>query len=157
MPNWCEGHLRIKGDIEDITRFLKENIVGRSYPMKSPGYELTEVELEDTGYSLTVPKNGWLYFKNSPRLFPVEDVVYLPDSRDDPLVYVMPIKQAWSLDLNWFEEKSVEYNLHMKIDGYDEGAQFAQFIEIKNGIILRNETIEYGDWYWDCPCPLLGG
>ena len=157
MPNWCEGHLRIKGSLEDVTRFLKENIVGFTYSKTNFADGPIEVELEDSGSSLQLPEGGWLYFKDSRRLFPVDDVVYYPDWYEDEPIYIMRIQQAWGLDSDWFQIKSKDYNLHMKIDGYEAGMQFAQFIEVDCGVLLKNETVEYDEWYWDCPCPLLGG
>ena len=61
----------------------------------------------------------------------------------------LPFKQAWAIRANDLLNVCKEFNVDMKIQGFEMGQQFSQIVEIVDGEILQDEEIEYDDWDWD--------
>ncbi len=41
--------------------------------------------------------------------------------------------------------------------GFEYGAEFNQEMIIENGELLVDSDIHFDDYFWECPCPKLGG
>ena len=71
--------------------------------------------------------------------------------------YYLPIKQAWGFEPDDFIYISKTYNLDLRITGFERGMGFDQEIEVINGEITLDKSTDYNDYWWECPCPTLGG
>ena len=49
------------------------------------------------------------------------------------------------------------FNIDIKILGFECLTQFNQLVEIVDKKIIKNETITYEDYKWDCPFSKMGG
>jgi hypothetical protein len=58
---------------------------------------------------------------------------------------------AFSADL------SLKYNIDFRIYGFESGFKFNQDIEIIKGVIIKNKTIKFDNYNWECICPDKGG
>ena len=50
-----------------------------------------------------------------------------------------------------------KYDVDMKLYAFEKGMEFNQDILIVGGQILRDNTIKFEDYDWECICPTLGG
>lgn len=156
VPNWCEGTLKVRGTIKDLKNFvlnglLPVNPIGATKePLSLDGEDETSL------YISSVPDT--LYIKGTRRAFCEPD--YIEVSSDEPngkTILTMPFKQAWTILSDNLLEVCKEFNIDMKIQGFERGMRFSQIVEIVNGEIVQDEEIKYDDWEWDCPCPDMGG
>lgn len=157
MPNWCVGTLKIRGKFDDIVRFFKEGC-----EILCPGtvnMYLDDYELCIKGVNGT---NSVLYLKGSHRHF-IDlnyDSIYceleVTDKNGRCYTSCM-LKAAWGIDAGTLLDACKQYGLDMKILGFERGMEFNQNIEIVDGKIVRDEEIKYDDYFWECPCPDLGG
>lgn len=156
MPNWCEGTLKVRGTIKDLKNFvlnglLPVDLIGR---MKEP--LSLEGESETSLYILDI--TDALYIKGTRRAFC--EPAYIDvcvDKPDDKAIITMPFKEAWAILSDKLLEVCKEFNVDIKIQGFERGMRFSQIVEIVDGEIRQDEEIKYDDWDWDCPCPDMGG
>lgn len=145
MPNWCEGTLRIRGKQKDIRRFLKEGLE------PAMGSKVVYNSDEQIRY------DGCIWIKNTHRGF-VDDVdVWFGKRENDQMIIALHASFAWNIDAYPFIGISQEYNIDLRIYGFERGMEFCQDIEVIDGKITKDDFIKYEDYLWDCPCPLLGG
>ena len=45
----------------------------------------------------------------------------------------------------------------LKLYAFERGMEFNRDIEILNGVLVKDKTITFDNYYWDCVCPLIGG
>jgi hypothetical protein len=164
MPNWCEGCLKIRGTTPGLRNFLVNavkpvNFLGDDQPahrviLNSDGTEL-EVRTPD-GYLDLSKITLWLKGTRRHFIEPKYIDAYADDDKT-PVVIHVPFKAAWAIDAESLKVISKEYHVDLRVLGVESGMQFCQEIEIVNGEILKNETIEYENWDWDCPFPTMGG
>lgn len=157
MPNWCVGTLKIRGKFDDIVRFFKEGC-----ETIRPGS--VNIGLDDYGLCIegVDSADSVLYLKGSPRHF-IDlryDSIYCEREVTDKngLCYTScMLRAAWSISPLDLLDKCEQYGLDMKILGFESGMEFNQSIEIVGGEIVQDELIKYNDYFWECPCPNLGG
>mgnify|MGYP000846383448 CR=1 FL=1 len=156
MPNWCEGTLKVRGTIKDLKNFVLNGLIpvspigGTQKPLSVYGEDETSL------YIPSVPDT--LYIKGTRRAFCEPDYIEVSsDEPNDKTILTMPFKQAWAILSDNLLEVCKEFNIDMKIQGFERGMQFSQIVEIVNGEIIQDEEIKYDDWEWDCPCPDMGG
>ena len=156
MPNWCEGTLKVRGTIKDLKNFVLNGLLpvdpmGR---MKEP--LSLDGESETSFYIFGITDT--LYIKGARRAFcePAHIDVCV-DEPDDKVIITMPFKQAWVILSDDLLEVCKEFNVDIKIQGFEQGMRFSQIVEIVDGEIIQDEEIKYDDWKWDCPCPDMGG
>ena len=140
MPNWCEGTLKLRGKRADIERFLTN-----ACHCSLPEYMDEEIVVKDLQY-IEGTSRGFLGSNQSIYRF----------YGDEGTIYFRYI-QAWDIYSEDLKKISLIYNLDCKIFACEQGMQFARDIEVLNGKIVKNEFIKYEDYYWECPCPDLGG
>ena len=156
MPNWCEGTLKVKGTIKDLKNFVLNGLL----PVSPIGATKEPLSLdggdETSLYISSVPNT--LYIKGTRRAFCEPDYIEVSsDEPNDKTILTMPFKQAWAILSDNLLEVCKEFNVDMKIQGFERGMQFSQIVEIVDGEIVQDEEIKYDNWEWDCPCPDMGG
>lgn len=156
MPNWCEGTLKVRGTIKDLKNFVLNGLLPVS-PIGATKEPLSlDGEDETSLYISSVPNT--LYIKGTRRAFCEPDYIEVSsDEPNDKTILTMPFKQAWAILSDNLLEVCKEFNIDMKIQGFERGMRFSQIVEIVDGEIIQDEEIKYDDWEWDCPCPELGG
>ena len=178
MPNWCSGNIRFRGDIENIVKMLEEYIVvcgGKVTEANKDGsgakWEIVEtpVKVDWDNYKIDIhpieeetDQRGWLWFKGTQRAFPGDELylsgnVFYRLDGDEAIVLLDDFKQAWSIEAADFVEMSAKYHVDIRIFGWECGVEFAQEIEIIDGKVTVDKTIEYQNWLWECPLPMMGG
>ncbi|MBE7394606.1 hypothetical protein [Pasteurella multocida] len=147
MPNWCKGNLKIRGKIEDVKKFLDEQI-----------YKKGEVILEKDEIKLSGVDG---HLKDTYRCFisagkdGFHDEFYA--RRDGNIIVIIPVQHAWGPYLPYFEELSEKYNVDFRFYGYERGLEFNCEFEIIKGNITIHRKIEFDNYEWECPEPRLGG
>lgn len=156
MPNWCEGTLKVRGTIKDLKNFVLNGLlpvepIGRlKKPLSLDGESETNI------YIMSV--SDTLYIKGTRRAFCSPD--YIDVSTDEPkdkTIMTLPFKQAWEISADNLLDVCKEFNVDMRIQGFESGMRFSQIVEIVDGEIRQDKEIKYDDWEWDCPCPDMGG
>lgn len=151
MPNWIEGTMKLRGKSADLIRFFEN------------GFD-TKVEKEEYSDSVLYTIGDFVYINGSIRAFTYDgyDHDIYTDRPDDIQVALVPIRQAWSFtpydgaEQRWID-LAKEYNLDIRLQGFERGMEFYQDVEIVNGKLVRNDCITYEDWDWECPMPRMGG
>lgn len=156
-PNWCEGSLKVRGKIADLKNFVLNGL----HPVDPLGGELEPLKFDtedETSFSLSCVPRRDLWMKGTRRHFCNPEWLEADaDDPDDPVILIIPMRAAWAILADGLQALCKEFNVDMKIQGFEMGMQFSQVIEIVNGEILKDEEIHYDDWDWDCPCPRMGG
>ena len=144
MPNWCEGTLKVRGTLSDVERFVRENMLDSIISItKSEG----DLELELSGEA---------YIKDSNRMFIYPGYYYSFD-KNGKNTLTLQFKAAWRVYIDPFIKMSKDYNVDIKIYGFEKGSEFNQDIVIVNGEVIKNDIITFNDYQWECPFPDLGG
>ncbi|WP_241951467.1 hypothetical protein [Pasteurella multocida] len=147
MPNWCEGNLKIRGKIEDVKKFLDEQI-----------YEKGEVILEKDEIKLNGVDG---HLKDTYRCFisagkdGFHDEFYV--SSDGNIIVIIPVQHAWGPKLDSFKRLSEKYGVDFRFYGYERGLEFNCEFEIIKGNITLSREIEFEDYDRECPDPRKGG
>lgn len=151
MPNWIEGTLKIRGKESDVIAFIENGLKPcAGIYGNDPDHFVQKIDNE--GYFIAVDT----YVDNSRRMFVADDCeIFIFGDIDR--VYCLPIKQAWNFEPGDFIYISKTYNLDLRITGFESGMGFDQEIEVINGVVTIAKSNEYNDYWWECPCPTLGG
>ena len=156
MPNWCEGTLKVRGTLKNLKNFVLNGLepvdfIGDAKP------PLKVVEETDTYIDIRCSDSS-LCMKGTRRHFCKPDYIEMyADEPNEIIVWKTPFKAAWGIDSDSLLQLCKEFNVDMKIQGFERGMQFSQIIEIVDGMILQDDEITYDDWDWNCPCPNMGG
>ena len=166
MPNWCVGNLRLRGKLDDVKRFLKNEIMAVDGDTTIPAIFDCPYDEE---FVITKPEgkrvSPWFYIKDTKRNF-VDDVsidgcIYQDDDKEDYIAIIDNFTCAWGMDPEPYLEKAKCYGISIKMFGWECGMMFEQLIEISNtGELLRNECKSYstcGEWMWNSGNPNFGG
>jgi hypothetical protein len=149
MPNWCSGALKVRGEKEDVKRFLLEGIVPVGYLGGTKEPEVSEDE-----YSLTLKTDlRGFHIKGTHRCFIEGSTI---EWENDSLL-ILDVECAWDVDVDGLAEVSKQYNLDFKIYAFERGMQFNRDIEIHKGNVIKNEEIVFEDYEWECIDPRIGG
>lgn len=158
MPNWCEGTLRLKGKFANLKRFLTEGLQAVDFigNQVDDGYIIAADE-ERFLWITDIKRN--LHIKESRRHFVIgnDDIELYTENINYNVTLTLPIKAAWRLDSEIFKKISKDYNLDIRIHGYEHGAEFEQKIEVLKGEITCDEVITHKNYLWDCDNPMIGG
>lgn len=160
MPNWCEGILKIRGKQKDIIKFIEEKFVLYNYTNQT----MENIKYIDDGKYMTLPDERFiekeLWVKDSRKMF-VEltwDFEYLDNyDMEERITLCCNCRQGWGIDTEDLANMSLQYNLAFKIYAFERGGEFNQDIEVKQGKIIKDETIKYKDYVWECINPTIGG
>lgn len=166
MPNWCEGNIRLRGSKEAIKKFLENEILftvtENALSSKTLPAVVTDV-YGDLQVSRGQTEKGasWdaFYIKDTRRNFidGTSFEVYVDDEDEHQVVCIDGFKAAWGVDPSPYVEKAKKHGIDIRIVGFERGMQFMQVVEIVNGELVAYEEKQFGDWYWECPMPNMGG
>lgn len=156
MPNWCEGTLKVRGTIKELKNFVLNGLI--PVDMLGVAKESLSLDGEDETNIYILSVSDILYIKGTRRAFCEPSCIDVySDEPNDKTILTMPFKQAWAILSNDLLEVCKEFNVDVKIQGFEQGQRFSQIVEIVGGEIIQDEEIKYDDWEWDCPCPDIGG
>lgn len=165
MPNWCKGVLKVRGSVENVSKFLLEGIDYNDYqytPLISVDGTTTlertaiprgavKKEIDDQGVCVTCTEG--LYIKDTRRMFISSDEIncYRTD-----LIFI-DVEQAWYIEAKDLAKISSKYGVDLRIFATESGMEFCQEIEVINGEITIDREVPYSDFMWEAPDPRIGG
>ena len=172
VPNWCEGSLRIRGNSEDILKFLRNTLVvyhGKiDHEMNPPEYveklidrslwcEEEEEMFEGITYHYIFIKDKENpHIEGTHRGFVMDEEISFRKSEKSCVA--LHYEQAWTFNSEEWVKFSKEYGLDFRLYGVDQGACFVQEIEVIHGRLTVCKNDKYGESFdWDCLTPWLGG
>ena len=156
MPNWCKGSLKVRGKISDLKEFVQQGLEPVSY--MGDALEPLVFTTEDETSIFVRENKVSLWMKGTHRHFCEPNYIEVyADDQETPVIMILPMKAAWSIDAEPLQELCKKFHVDMKIQGFERGMEFSQVIEIVDGEIVQDEELHYNDWNWDCPCPEMGG
>ena len=140
MPNWAQGSMRVRGEYEQVEKFLKEGI---EYNKQ---YDL---------YYIKGTTRGFIECN----IYDIEDYFINFEEYNNEGIVTMPfdVKFAWDCNAEQIKLISKAYNVDVKLRLFESGEKFSRKITVINGEIIKDKEIKYDDYNWDCPFPLLGG
>lgn len=151
MPNWIEGTLKVRGSADKLIQFVKEAIEAT----------VTEKQYGESDLEFDVPDRA--YIADSRRAF-TREACYcnIDKSVDNRQTIAIPIKQAWSFtpsdeSAERWVQLAKKYEVDIRLQGFERGMEFYQDYAIENGEVTIDKVVEFDDWTWECPMPLLGG
>lgn len=167
MPNWIEGTFRARGSKENIKKFILEGLEA-CYRQKI----ITEIEENENSLYVTfknpeaaendkIEYPNILHIKDTRRNF-IEDLcmgeIYADKKDNGDFQFVSSFKSAWAIDTEPLVNIAKKYEIDIRVNGYEMGMQFEQLLEVsRNGTVKCESFIQYEDYEWECPMPLLGG
>ncbi len=161
MPNWCEGTLKVRGDIKNVERWCKENINVYSHGFKDGNYSTwrdtenpVKIGIYGNELSVDVPKDA--YIEDTRRNF-VEEGHYSGIEHKGVMRLALNVKAAWFFESKPYVEMSRTYGIDFRFYGFECGMEFNQEVIIENGELKADDEIRYDDYFWECPFPDLGG
>lgn len=159
MPNYCRGQLRIRGKFENIIQFIENEVRTYDYSKgEEPVVDLSRRKIHryDDEFSLWI-ENGCAYVEETHRNF-IDDGIYETEKREDgTAVLVVNLFAAWNIKTEPYEVFSKKYDIEFRIYAFESGMQFNRDIWIDGGHAVKNETIKFKDYDWECIAPRIGG
>ena len=135
MPNWCEGMLKIRGKQEDVFCLLINNLsVWKTVLQKEPSISIVEIPDED-GIKIdvknkTIHVNNLAYIKGTCRNFVEPNDIEVYKGVDGNSCVALEFKGAWTINSEPYVNLSRKYNVDIKIEAFERGMEFSQFILI---------------------------
>lgn len=169
MPSWYEGNIRVRGTNEQIARFFTNELY-TEVPKTICNGVITEFEMTPivTGISfgdMTIRKSrkaSAFLFKGTERCMIVKKVISLNlnTPEDDGIIKTICVdgfRVVGQIVTEPFMQKARRYGVDIRIVVYNQGTKHMQSVGmLKEGLTWWDE-FDYNDWYWECPCPNLGG
>ena len=169
MPNWIEGTIRFRGSKENIKRFATEGL----QLCGGIGEKRTEISYEEDDY-IEICISQVSNEKDSERQYPrrmyiphtrrnfvdgdMNDICIHKNKKRDDFVLVLEFRGAWAIDTDGLTAVAKEYEIDIRVNGYELGMEFEQLFEVsRKGTVRCDSVIQYEDYSWECPMPLLGG
>lgn len=151
MPNWCVGVLKVRGKRQNLIKFVTEGLQPVGYLGDINGtLQLNEYD------SVYYDKSCWIV--GTRRGFVNRVSVEFDDMEEDETRTIgFEAEFAWAIDEEQLLSIAKKHNVDIKIYGFERGMEFNQNIEIIDGKIVRDETIRFSDYDWECINPLIGG
>lgn len=169
MPNWIEGTLKVRGNLENVKRFIIDGLneytlesAYRDNPTSKPKESWLEIEdnKEYGYYEININSESEPYVEGTKRAFVSStncSVLYYESEWKDPAIAVMKVRQAWDFPEEEWTEIAKKYNVDLRLYGIERGMQFCQELEIIKGEVKLSKEKKYKNWDWECPFPYLGG
>lgn len=149
MPNWCEGTLKVRGEKENLTRFILEGLK----PINLLGGEKEPLEFNRYG-EIESKETCWI--EGTQRGFVNNLYISSYDIEEDELI-CLDAKFAWSIDVKGLQKACQKFKVDMRMFGFELGMEFNKEVEIIDGEITMDDEITFNDYRWECPCPNMGG
>lgn len=147
MPNWCEGNLRIRGTIKQLAEFVKNAVDDE---------DVTKYVETDTSIDIYL-KNGATYLRGSQRTFIMGEIFAEAKSPAEKKAVAFDFRSAWGLESDVLLDLAIKSGVDIRLYTYDRGAEINRNVEIIGGKMVKDETISFDDYVWECQCPLIGG
>lgn len=167
MPNWCEGKLKVRGEKENIVKWLTECVAVWNPDVEDgkPLYDALIFRKYESGVSYTYDDDELhvcvkqeAYIAGTRRNFVQKcGKDFFFGAKDGKDIIVLPVQAAWAFESEPYEEMSKQYGLDFRLYGYECGMEFNQEIEVVNGKTTINREITFENYYWECPDPEMGG
>lgn len=169
MPNWCKGTFRARGEKENLIKFITQGL-GACYGQKiTPNIDDDDDYFTITFINSEVDENDFkkkyidiLHINNTRRHF-IDDLccgeinAYKKKSNGE-FQFTSSFRSAWAIDTEPLVNIAKEYEIDIRVNGFECGMEFEQLLEVsRTGQIKCESFIQYDDWNWQCPMPLLGG
>ena len=147
MPNWCEGTLKIRGTAKQMLDFVKTAFEKGDYFFGENN--------SDTYVFVALKDCSWV--KGSHRAFCSGAIAISVANADDKDIAVLNFQQAWDVQSEVLLKLAQQTGVDLKLYAFERGMEFNRDIEILNGVLVKDNTITFDNYYWDCVCPLIGG
>ena len=169
MPNWCEGKLKVRGKKENIVKWLAECVAVWKPGVEEgkPLYDALVFKRDTDGVSYTynesfdelhISVKHDAYIAGTRRNFVQKhENDFTFGAKDGNDIIVLPVQAAWTFEAEPYKEMSRKYGLDFRFYGYERGMKFNQEIEVVNGKVKIDREIQFNDYWWECPDPMLGG
>lgn len=163
MSNLCIGNLKIRGTVANIMRFLNCGIYGYQFRLID-NRELLVTERKVEPYMIDLPE-GFRFFvqqgnilKTTIYLEPKNIFTEILESKEDNQVIVlMKLECSWQFPTSNFRNLSEDYQIDFAFYGFEKGDCFNQDVEIIKGLVIKDNSITFKDYNWECITPTLGG
>ena len=165
MPNWIEGTWRLRGSVENLVKYLEENLEKVDYDY-SEGFRkrittplIVEHDKEEKCFSIEIDEDHYIggTIRGFVRYLYTE--IYYEELRDITHI-AFDVEKAWGYiekDIKRLRDIFKKYEIDFRLKAYEKGMGFTQEIEIINGEVIKFEDREYDNYIWDCESPLIGG
>lgn len=164
MANWVEGTFRARGSKDNIKRFIMEGLNAASYlgkeKIKKELYyeddDSLEFRIERTDIDEDVET---LHIAGTNRNFlEIQGHIESYKNEKGDFYIAESFRCAWSIDTDDIVEIAKKYEIDIRVNGYERGMEFEKLLEVsRNGTVKCESFIQYADYVWECPSPLLGG
>jgi len=111
MANWCEGTLKIRGEQDNIKRFLIERFIHANRNVKEDEYQMV----------LAIPLDEAFHVKGTYKNFIQSSEITW--DKYEPVLAIPHYIGAWRIDATQLTELSQEYQIDMKIFSFECGAE----------------------------------
>lgn len=169
MPNWIEGNMKVRGKAKDVYNFFCEvfTLYGGKWLKKENGdpYYLQQIDpsgvnieyYDDCAAEITIREG--CYIKETRRAFcNGEANIYFEDiTTEKEVTKCIDVKQAWCWYEDGYKELSDEYDVDIKLIGWECGMEYKGELEVLRGKEPTYKETQYDDWVWETECPTLGG
>lgn len=180
MPNWIEGTFKVRGTIEQIQNFARNefntmeqleaergNYIssiltgGQSEDENIPDSDI-DIVIDD--YDIQILSESSLVFKSLRRAYSGNGRGYIEEDDDvedqstiKQIVIFNDFQAAWAIDPSSALNMAQKYNIDIYFHGFEKGMEFEQILEIVDGKVKKSIRREYDNYTWECPFPNLGG
>lgn len=141
MPNWAQGSMRVRGEYEQVKKFIKEGI---------------EYNARYNLHYIKGTTRGFIQYEHCS----MEDYLIMieeDENIEEAVTIPFDVKFAWDCNARQIQLISIKYNVDIRLTLFEKLNQFSREVSVISGEIMEDNTITYGDYKWDCPFPLLGG
>ncbi len=146
MSNWCEGNLRIRGTVKQIREFMRLAV----------DLDAIKKYIEtDTSLDIYL-KRGATWIIGSQRAFIMGEICITANSPREKKSAALAYMSASNAEPAILLALARESGVDIKLYAFERGQQFNRNIEIIGGKLVKDETIEFDDYDWECICPLIG-
>ena len=165
MPNWCEGTLKVRGNPQNILRFINEGL--NVYTVNDEKLDKKEwLEIHDNGGSFEVFFNKKdIYVEGTKRAFinlsSISNEYVDINKKAEFEVCCFAVSQAWGFKKEDWMAIAKKYCIDIKLYGIERGMGFVEdwLITDCGETFIDNSPVfeDYKDFLWNCPIPFLGG
>lgn len=172
MPNWIEGTFRCRGSKENVKKFIMEGLqpistllgeekIKRKIELDDDDYIEISFELDNKDENSKKKHPEELYIPHTKRNFILLEYGCISAhkcQKSNDFIFATNYKGAWAIDKEEIVSVAEEYQIDIRVNGYECGMEFEQLVEVnRRGVIRCESFIQYEDYTWECPMPLLGG
>lgn len=156
---WCEGNLRIKGDLDNIVKFLKESLVAVN-SLGEFNKETIKYIFKDEEFSMKTKTNYSFYLNGTKRNFINNNVIksgYYEQENNTKCIVLDNFVAAGDIDVDALVDLSDTYGICIKVIAYESITMFTREVEIVYGQLTKDITDLLENYIWDVCDPFKGG